>query len=344
MAPARLPFWLPIVASTLSNSHLAHRLDGLTAHKVAVLRTKFGLSDFKHIPKGALDVDWLQLLGQLEDEVLAKLVSDRYSVTITPPLIEDIRRDLGISAYTSRKPKLEPHIRELVGRYTSTNIAKGWDVSVLAVEAFRLLAKIEVPAEDQCELPEAGRWKQEWIDLFPQHSNTQIARATGIPIDRVRAKRKILRIASPVKRTYWKVVGVDELDGMTDEELATKYGGPTADYSAQRLALQLKDKPLARQIVEMRQLPLELMVFLSQMSVRRLATLTGLSEFQIRRQLRVHGITPYSPINAKLDALLGTRPDVAIAKTFHVAVSTVKSRRDKLGIPAFKSQNRRSAH
>lgn len=342
MAPARIPFWLPIVAPTLSNANLAARLEGLTAHKVALLRARYGFPEFLGTPKSNLDFDWFLLLGQVEDDVLAKLVSGRFRVSITPALIEAIRRDLGITAYSARKPKLEPHIRELVGHYSSSNIARGWDVSVQAVEAYRLLVQITVPANDQREVPASGRWKQEWLDMFPHQSNAQIARACGIPIDRVRAKRKELRVAAPVKRTYWRVVEDEELDRFTDEELATKYGGPTADYAAQRLAKLLKSNPLARQVVHQRRLPDSLIRFLGQMPVRRLAALTGLSDFQIRRQQTDLGIAPYNAMTAELDVLLGTCPDVDIAESFHVAVSTVKSRRDKLGIPAFKSQSRKA--
>jgi hypothetical protein len=336
MAPARIPFWLPIVAPTLSNLHLARYLDGLTSHKLAIVRSNYALPAFMHITKGPLDVDWFQLLGQLEDDVLAQLVSERFNVIITPALVEIIRHDLSVSAFTSRKPKLEPNIRDLVGRYTSTNIAKGWDVSVQAVEAFRLLARIEAPDDAQGEIPEASRWTQDWIELFPQHTNAQIARLTGIPIDRVRAKRKQLRIASPIQRTYWKLVSDKDLDDFGDEELASRHGGPTADYAAQRLAKALRSKSLSRQVIERKLMPYQLEHFLNQMPVRRLAGLTGLSEFQIRRQLRDLEVAPYSAFNPEMDSLLGTCPDVDIGRTFHVATSTVKSRRDKLGIAAFK--------
>jgi hypothetical protein len=282
------------------------------------------------------------LLGQLEDEFLAQLLTTHFGITITAPLVAAIRDDLDVSAYTARKPKLEPHIRELVGRYSSLNIAKGWDVSAHAVEAYRQLAKIEALAAVQDDLPVSGRWKKEWIELFPRHTNAQIARATGIPIDSVRAKRKSLRIAAPVGRTYWRLVSANELETMTDEQLASQHGGPTADYAAQRLSKVLQDKELASRVLEARKLPDELVPFLNKMPTRRLAKLTGLSDFHLGRQRRALGIEAYTPMSPELDALLATCPDTAIAETFHVAVATVKSRRDKLGKPAFKPQSRKS--
>ncbi|MGI0637897.1 hypothetical protein ACRCPT_07185 [Pseudomonas aeruginosa] len=340
MAPERLPFWLPIVAVTLSNERISGLLGNSTARRVAVLRTRYGLPTFPHPLNGPMDVDWPCLLGQVEDGLLAELISRFYAITITPELIALIRADRGLSPYGSRKPKLEPHVRELVGKYGSANIAKGWDVDAHAVEAYRKLAKVELQVTGNDDLPASGRWKAEWISLFPQHTNAQIARATGIPIDAVRQKRKSLRIAGPAGRTYWKLVSADELNAMTDAELASQYGGPTADYAAQRLSLALQDSELSKRLLRERRLPDELAHFLSTMPTRRLAKLTGLSEFHLGNQRRELGLEAYASLPSELDDLLSTRPDTELADMFHVAVATVRSRRKVLGKPPFRHPKR----
>lgn len=342
MAPERLPFWLPIVAMTLSNERIAGLLGNSTARRVAVLRTRYGLPAFPHTLSGPLDVDWPCLLGQVEDDLLAELISRFYAVTITPELIALIRADRSVSPYSSRKPKLEPHVRELVGKYGSANIAKGWDVDANAVEAYRKLAKVEVQSTADDELPASGRWKAEWIELFPQHTNAQIARATGIPIDAVRQKRKALRIAGPAGRTYWKLVSAAELNAVTDAELASAYGGPTADYAAQRLSLALQDDELNKRLLRERRLPAELTHFLNAMPARRLAKLTGLSDFHLSNQRRELGIEAYTSLPRELDELLSTRPDTELADVFHVAVATVRSRRERLGKPPFRQSRKLS--
>ncbi|HBO2935198.1 TPA: hypothetical protein L4R50_000194 [Pseudomonas aeruginosa] len=342
MAPERLPFWLPIVAATLSDGRLGGLLGYTSARKVAVLRARYGLQTFPHPLDSPFDVDWPRLLGQVEDELLAQLISRHFAINITSELVALIRSDLGLTPYSSRKRKLEPHVRELVGRYGSANIAKGWDVDGSAVEAYRILAKVElqITGEDD-DFPATGRWKAEWISLFPLHTNAQIARATGIPIDAVRQKRKSLRIAAPAGRTYWKLVSAAELDAMTDEALASRFGGPTADYSAQRLSLALQDSTLRQRVLLERRLPSELAHFLSKMPTRRLAKLTGLSEFHLTRQRQELSLKPFSKLTPELDELLSTRPDTELAEQFHVAVATVRSRREKLGKPAFKPAKRR---
>jgi hypothetical protein len=341
MAPERLPFWLPIVAACLTDGRLAGLLGYTTARKVAILRVRYGLPTFPHPLNSHFDVDWPRLLGQVEDDLLAQLISRHFAINITPELVALIRSDLGLSPYSSRKRKLEPHVRELVGRYGSANIAKGWDVDANAVEAYRILSKVELRITDGDELPATGRWKAEWISLFPLHTNAQIARTTGIPIDAVRQKRKSLRVAAPAGRTYWKLVSAAELDAMTDEELASKFGGPTADYSAQRLSLALQDSQLSQRILLERRLPTELVLYLSKMPTRRLAKLTGLSEFHLTRQRQELSLKPFSTITPELDELLSTRPDTELAEQFHVAVATVRSRRERLGKPAFKTAKRR---
>lgn len=340
MAPARLPFWLAIVAPTLTNRHLSKCL-GITPQRLAILRARFGIPACPHIDRGPLDIDWLCLLGQVEDSHLAELVQHRLGGLITEHLIAEVRIDLGVSAYSARKPKLLPNVLELIGKYTANNIAKGWDVNVQAVEAYRMLAKLDAPTADLDEMPADGRWTQESIALFPHHTNTQIARATGIPTERVRAKRQALRIAAPVKRSYWKIVDETELRGLDDDALATKYGGPASDYAGQRLALLLNDERLAKQIIVDRQLPPELEPYLNRMTVRQLSLISGLTDYQINKQMRGLGLSPFSPMSKELDSLLGTCPDTAIADAFHVAISTVKSRRDQLGIAAFRPKGRK---
>lgn len=342
-APAPFPFWLPIVAPTLSNEHLAKWLEGTTAHKLAVLRARYGIMEFAHVHRSPLDIDWLCLLGRIEDDALGALVTERFGVRITGLLIEAMRRDLGISAFTARKAKLEHHIRELVGRFSSQNIARGWDVPLEVIEAYRMLTATEAPAHEDDALPENSRWQPEWLDLFRNHTNAQIARATGVPIDRVRAKRKQLGVAGPARRTYWKVVPEDELMASSDEGLARKYGGPLSDYAAQRLTVILKREGLTQRMMELGRLPDILLRFLGVISVRRLAAITGLSEAQLRRQHHDLGIALYSAKSASMDSMLGRAPDKTVAEVFHVSPSTVKNRRDALGIPAFKSRSKREA-
>lgn len=40
-------------------------------------------------------------------------------------------------------------------------------------------------------------------------------------------------------RTYWKLVSEDELGSLSDVQLSELYGGPLADYAAQRLSMAL---------------------------------------------------------------------------------------------------------
>ncbi|MFL1449244.1 hypothetical protein ACI77O_12685 [Pseudomonas tritici] len=287
-----------------------------------------------------MDIDWLCLLGQIEDDRLAEMVQSRFKVCVTHQLVSAIRNDLGVSAYSARKPKLLPGVIDLIGRYTPSNIAKSWDVSATTVEAYRLLADMQQAPQEHDDMPESGRWTQDSVALFARHTNAQIARATGIPTERVRAKRNELQIAAPAQRSYWKLVEDLELDAMGDNELATKYGGPVADYAGQRLANLLRDSQLAKLVLESRQLPEQLVRFLGVMPTRQLGIITGLTDFQINKQMAALSIPSYTAMSTELDALLGTCPDTAIAETFHVATSTVKNRRVRLGIPAFKRSSK----
>jgi hypothetical protein len=127
---------------------------------------------------------------------------------------------------------------------------------------------------------------------------------------------------------------------MTDAELASQYGGPTADYAAQRLSLALQDSELSKRLLRERRLPDELAHFLSTMPTRRLAKLTGLSEFHLGNQRRELGLEAYASLPSELDDLLSTRPDTELADMFHVAVATVRSRRKVLGKPPFRHPKR----
>lgn len=340
-APARIPFWLPIVAPTLSNAHLSAVLADFTASRLSTLRTRYGLPAYKHAGDGGVPINWLVLVGQIEDTLLADLVTDRFGVSITAELITAIRTDLGISSFKSRKPKLESHIRDLVGRYTASNIAQGWGVSINAIEAYRKLSKKGLPQEVGGQKLEGSRWKNEWIELFPHQTNAQIARATGMSAMAVRAMRNTLLIAAPTSRTYWKIVSDNELDSLSDVQLSEQYGGPLADYAAQRLAKALRDKAVIRLMAKTKQLPDQLTFFLSLMPMRRLAKLTAISEFHLKRQRTALGMEPYTPLQPQFEALLSTCPDTEVAEKAHVAVSTVKFRRDKLGKPAYSSRKRK---
>ena len=124
------------MATTLSNTHLATVLPNLTAGRLSTLRTRYGLPEFSGQPDRSPVLNWLTLLGQIEDELLADLVSMRFDTLITAPLVAVIRDDLGITAYSARKPKLEPHLRALVGKYPAGNLEKGWGVSASVIRAY----------------------------------------------------------------------------------------------------------------------------------------------------------------------------------------------------------------
>lgn len=334
-APAlHIPFWVPIVAPTLSNSHLSAVLPSISATRLSTLRPRYGIPDFVSSAPQVQSINWLALLGQIEDESLAELVTSHFKVLITAALVAAIRNDLGISAFSARKPKLEPSIRELVGRYTAINISKGWGVSVNVIEAYRQLSGGAAPDSAE-QAPPLGKWKQEWIELFGHQTNAQIARATGNSAREVRAMRNTLRIVPPTTRTYWRLVSEDELAIMSDEQLCELHGGPLADYAAQRLELALADKAMLREIKRSKRLPLQHTHFLSQMPIKRLAKLSGVSEFHLKHQRDELGMEPYSPFPTQFETLLSTCPDAEVAERTHTAVSTVKYRRDKLGKPAY---------
>lgn len=334
-ATAHLPFWVPIVAPTLSNAHLASVLTGLSTNKLATLSTRFGFPELSVNSHGSAAINWLTLLGQIEDEALAKLVTARFKVLITTQLVTAIRKDLGISSFSTRKPKLDARIRELVGRYTANNIARGWGVGVNVIEAYRMLAQVEITTRASSQAPADATWKQEWIDLFACQTNAQIARATGKGAREVRAMRNTLRIAQPATRTYWKQVTDDEIAKLSDEQLCELYGGPLADYAAQRLAKELEDHRVASQITRKKRLPDQLTHFLSRMPLRRIAKLVAISEFHLKQQRNSLGIEPYTPFPLHFETLLSTCADSKVAEKAHTAVSTVRYRREKLRKPAY---------
>lgn len=333
--PAHIPFWVPIVASTLSNANLAFALPGLSANRLATLRTRFGLSHFLAPPQGPIAINWLVLLGQIEDEVLAELVTVRFSTVITTQLIATIREDLGITSFSARKPKLQPQLRDLVGRYSASNLAKGWGVSVKVIEAYRNLAAPNTTPDASCEAVVEGKWKQEWIELFPHQTNAQITSVTGISAKEVRAMRSTLRVSAPATRTYWKLVSEEQLDNMSDAQLSALYGGPLADYAAQRLVKALTDKTVAREIARTKRLPEHLAHLLNQMPLKRVAKLVAISEFHLKRQRDALGLDPYTPFPPKFEALLSTCSDSEVAEKTRTAVSTVRYRRDKLQKAAY---------
>jgi len=337
-ATANIPFWVPIVASTLSNAHLASVLPDLSASKVATLRARFGFPVFADKPHGSAAANWLALLGQIEDEVLARLVNVRYDTSITSHLITAIRNDLGISSYSARKPKLQPRIRDMVGRYTARNIAKGRGISVKVIEAYRNLAAADIATAATMQAQADGIWKPEWIELLPHQTNAQITRATGIDPREVRAMRNTLQIAGPSTRTYWKLVSNEELALTSDEQLCALYGGPLADFAAQRLVKALEDKAVAKEISRSKQLPDHLTHFLNQMPLRRLAKLVALSEFHLKRQRDTLGIEPYNPFPVQFESLLSTRTDSEVAGIARIPVSTVRYRRNKLRMPSYSAR------
>lgn len=152
--------------------------------------------------------------------------------------------------------------------------------------------------------------------------------------------RNTLKIAAPMTRTYWKLVSEDELVSLSDVQLSELYGGPLADYAAQRLSMALRDKATTRAIAKNHQLPETLAQFLGLMPLRRLAKLTGISEFHLKRQRDALGIAPYSPLAPEFEAMLATCTDSEIAQKAHASVSTVKFRRHRLGTPAYAPQNK----
>lgn len=333
MAPARLPFWLPIVAPTLPNEHLCKVLGISGASKVASLRMRYGLAPFHHDPRGPLAINWISLLGLIEDETLAELVSQRFAVPITPHLVRYMRDDLGRPSYTTRKRKLDPQVRALIGQYSTTNLAEGWDIDQAPLEAYRQLAGITSTNQDFDAVEPGQRWPQAWLKLFHQHTNVQVSRKTGFGIDQVRAKRKALGIKAPTARTYWKVVDACELDQTSDFELAVRYGGPAADYAAQRLSLALQSEDVAEQLIAQQRLPHSLEHFLNAMPTQRLAKITGLSMYALKKQREATGRGEYSPLPREADGLFATMRDAEIAARFNVSVATVRYRRRKLSKP-----------
>ncbi|NVL49939.1 hypothetical protein F2S72_09320 [Pseudomonas syringae pv. actinidiae] len=332
-APLLIPFWVPIVAPTLSNTHLSAALPGLTASKLATLRSRFGFPEFA----GKHSINWLVLLGQIEDGIVADLVTTYHGVLITEALVATMRSDLGVSAYSARKPKLDKQVRDLVGRYTAGNIAKGWGVSVTVIEAYRKLTPELTMQSATDDSKSLARWKPEWIDLFAHQTNAQIARATGMGTREVRKMRNTLCIAPPSTRTYWKLVTDDELAERSDEQLSELHGGPLADYAAQRLEKALEDVHVALEVKRTKRLTGQLEHLLNQMPMKRLAKLSGVSEFHLKRQRDELGLVPYTPFPHRFEPLLSNCPDSEVAKRARTAVSTVKYRRERLGKPAFLS-------
>lgn len=330
MAPARLPFWLPIVAPTLPNDYLCKALGMTGASKVALLRMRYGLAPFLHDPRGPLSINWISLLGMIEDEVLADLVTQKFAVLVTPQLVRFMRDELGHLSYNARKRKLDPQIRDLIGQYSTIHISKGWDIDPAPLDAYRQLAGINSIGQD-LDIAEPGRrWPQEWIELFHHQSNAQVSRKTGYGIDQVRAKRRSLRIAAPRVRTYWKVVDACELGQATDIDLAVRYGGPASDYAAQRLSLALQKGDVAEQLLAQQRLPNSLEHFLNEMPTQRLARITGLSMYTLKKQREAAGLHAYSPLPLEADGLFATMRDAEIAARFNVSVATVRYRRRKV--------------
>lgn len=324
------------MASTLSNSHLAAVLPNLSAGRLSTLRTRYGLPEFSGQAARSPVLNWLTLLGQIEDELLADLVSMRFDTLITAPLVAAIRDDLGITAYSARKPKLEPHLRALVGKYPAGNLEKGWGVSASVIRAYHHLSAHAPFSAPLVEAPSRSNWPPEQIDLLRHMTNAQVARATGRSAKSVREARFAAGIPAPTTKTYWKQVGDAELASMSDEQLSELHGGPLADYAEQRLANALQERSAVQEIARTREMPAQLTHFLNKMSMKRLAKLTGVSEFYLKRQRDSLAMAPYDPFPHEFEALLGTCPDSELAEKTHTAVSTVKSRRDKLGLPPYR--------
>lgn len=333
-APSNIPFWVPIVAPTLSDAHLATVLPAFTAGRLSTLRARFGFPEFVRQP-GAPAVNWLVLLGQIEDELLAELVTLRFGALITASLVAAIRDHLGVTSYSARRPRLEPHIRELVGRYAPANIEKGWGVSIGVIKAFHRLSPETSATAATSAGPTLSGWPQEQIDLLWHQSNAQVARLTGRSLRAVREARSIERIPAPTTRSYWREVSDDELASMSDEQLSELYGGPLADFAAQRLTMALSEDGVVHEAAGAKELPARLSHYLNKMSMKRLAKVTGISEFYLKRQRDALGLAPYDPFPPAFESLLATCPDSEVAEKTHTAVSTVKYRRDKLGLPAY---------
>ncbi|HDS1721645.1 hypothetical protein NPS53_09045 [Pseudomonas putida] len=329
------------MAPTLSNAHLATVLPNFTAGRLSTLRTRYGLPEFVGQTDRALTVNWLTLLGQIEDDLLAQLVSQRFGVLITAPLIAAIREDLGVTSYSTRKPKLEPNLRALVGNHQANNLEKGWGVSVSVIKAYHRLTHGLPCGGPPADSPTPSRWPLADIDSLRHMTNAQIARATGLSLKMVRKARITEGIPAPTTRTYWKLVSDSDLANMSDGQLSELHGGPLADYAEQRLAKALLENRVAQEIARTRELPAQFTHFLNKMSLKRLAKLTGVSEFYLKRQRDGLGMEPYDPFPPEFEALLGTIPDSEVAEKTHTAVSTVKYRRDKLGLPAYTPRKER---
>lgn len=288
---------------TMTDAELARRL-GIRHHLVLYRRLALGIPSFKNMKEYEWGKKDIRLLGTKSDQEVAELLG------IAKTTVINKRRSLGIEAFAYHSKRWRSWTEEelaLLGKHTDKEVARRLKIKEASVAAKRHtlgIAPFRPRLENRNPRPNAVKWTRRNLALLGKLPDERICGMMGISRKSVMRKRKELGIES-------YAVGTQFWHPWTEEEIARL--GKTTD---RELAEQLGIQPMC--VTSKRR----------QLGIESFAKASGLK-------------IPHAWTEREI-ALLGTKPDVEVARELDLGVGVVWKKRNNLGIPTDPSSKRSS--
>lgn len=286
---------------TMTDAELARRL-GIRHHLVPYKRTALGIPSFKNMKEREWGKKDLRLLGKKSDQEVAKLLG------LTKTTVRNKRISLGIEAFAYKSKRWRIWTEKelaLLGKNTDKQVARRLKIQEASVASKRYtlgIAPFRPRMANKNPRPNAVNWSRQNLALLGKLPDERVCEIMGISRKSVRSKRKELGLES-------FAVGTQFWHPWTEEEI--KRLGKTTDGE---LAEQLGIQPMCV-TAKRRQLGIESFAKASGMKTSRVWT---------EREI----------------ALLGTKPDVEVARELGLGIGVVWKKRNQLGIPTDPSSTR----
>ena len=274
--------------------------------------------------------DAIALLGTTPDQAIA----DQFSLTYKQ--VYQKRTELGIQAHQFRRKNFgwSPEQLALLGTAMDSVLAKQFDVPARVVSTKR--RKLNIPPFPS-PFATPAVIPQHLVEQFNKLSDGEIARLTGYAAPTISKHRRKMGIATTRVQGSLPEEANALLGTVTDVELAKRYGVSTQCVNKRRLALGIDRKP-----PEKLALPDQAISQLGERADAAIALEFGIPEHRVSTWRRNMGLLRYGQVEWTDDviALLGTKSDGAIAASLETNTSNVRAMRLKLGIPAFRAEQR----